>query len=287
MAMITYIVHQVGSVVTMMVALYFFASIVNTLVVGRSVGVGLALTGVGMYTSVLVLEVAGVLPFAPDLPDTVRVHPPGVSEIAVAAIAFAALLLGATAIVGRLVQTNLEREAALVDANRRLEELSKKDPLTQLFNRRHILERIEEELAWLARGRSMAVVMIDLDSFKRINDQRGHVQGDALLREIGEALRKCSRATDVAGRYGGDEFVVLLPETDAEQAGIAAERITTAVRDVGIIFDATRPVTASVGIAVARASDTPMSLIERADEQAYAAKKAGGNRVAFGPVNGP
>jgi diguanylate cyclase (GGDEF)-like protein len=267
----------------MMVALYFFASIVNTLVVGRSVGIGLALTGVGMYTSALTLEALGVIPFAPDLPVTVRIPPPGLSEVVVAILAFASLLIGATTIVGRLVQTNLEREAALLDANRRLEELSKRDPLTQLFNRRHVLERVEEELAWLARGRPMAIVMLDLDGFKRINDQRGHVQGDALLREIGEALRRCSRATDVAGRYGGDEFVVLLPDTDTEQASIAAERITTAIREVGVLFDATRPVTASVGISVAKATDTPMSLIERADEMAYAAKKAGGNRVSIVP----
>jgi hypothetical protein len=89
MAMITYIVHQVGSVVTMMVALYFFASIVNTLVVGRSVGIGLALTGVGMYTSALTLEALGVIPFAPDLPVTVRIPPPGLSEVVVAILAFA------------------------------------------------------------------------------------------------------------------------------------------------------------------------------------------------------
>lgn len=124
--------------------------------------------------------------------------------------------------------------------------------------------------------------MIDLDSFKKVNDAQGHLRGDDLLKEIASCLAAATRASDVAGRYGGDEFVVVLPDTDAAHAEGIAERLARSVREAGERFDAERPVTASVGVAVTTPADAPENapgLLRRADENAYRAKLAGGDRV--------
>jgi diguanylate cyclase (GGDEF)-like protein len=191
----------------------------------------------------------------------------------------ALMLLISTRVVGRLLDLVRQREAALVAANQRLQESSRLDPLTGLFNRRELVRRIELELARVRRGRCAAIAMIDLDGFKRVNDERGHVAGDELLRQIATALAASTRETDSAGRYGGDEFVVVLPDADAEQARLAAERLIAAVREAARAYDAERPVTASAGVALARESDGVFDLVRRADERAYRAKQAGGDRV--------
>ena len=171
-------------------------------------------------------------------------------------------------------------EDALRESEERYRLLSVTDPLTGLFNRRHVMQRLEDELARRRRGHPLVAVMIDLDRFKRVNDEAGHAQGDALLAKIGDALARSVRSTDVVGRYGGDEFVVLLPDTDAKQAQIVAERIVVGVREVGARFDARRGVTASVGLAVATTEDDPRRLLARADEAAYVAKSRDGDRVS-------
>jgi len=158
----------------------------------------------------------------------------------------------------------------------RLEELSQRDPLTGLANRRHAFETLQRILD---RGTKLCVVMLDLDNFKRINDTQGHLRGDLLLVEIAEAMRGATRERDLVGRYGGDEFFVILPNTDAQAAENVAQRITEAVAVVGRKFDPARPVTASTGIAQARTNDSVASLTRRADEACYRAKSAGGNRV--------
>jgi diguanylate cyclase (GGDEF)-like protein len=125
--------------------------------------------------------------------------------------------------------------------------------------------------------------MLDLDGFKQVNDRAGHEQGDVLLRAIADALKRTTRETDVAGRYGGDEFLVILPDTDAEQARRVAERLADSVREAGRQFDAAHPVTASLGIAVAippQAPESPAVLVRVADEHAYRAKQRGGDCVA-------
>jgi len=99
------------------------------------------------------------------------------------------------------------------------------------------------------------------------------------IKEISAALAATTRTTDVACRYGGDEFCVLLPDTDPDQARVAAQRVTECVRDVGLRFDAKRPVTASVGLAMGEPNDTVAAVLRRADENAYRAKQSGGDRV--------
>jgi diguanylate cyclase (GGDEF)-like protein len=279
MAFLTFIVHSVGSVSTMMVSLYLFAGIMNTLLVSFWVGIALASVGVLAYTGVLIAERVGWLPYAPDAPFWASGLAPGTYAVITASVLLALVVLMATTVVGLLVKTVRHREAELVVANVRLEELSLRDPLTQLYNRRYLFARTQSELQRVRRGHPLALIMIDLDGFKRVNDQMGHLQGDRLLKELADAIAGAIRATDVAGRYGGDEFVVLLPDTDPERARGVAERLVSTISSVGERFSSQAPVTASVGVAVARSDDAEAQLLRRADDQAYRAKKLGGDRV--------
>ncbi len=279
MALLTFIVQRVGSSRTVMVALYFVAGIVNSLVVTPRMGVLLSSIGAAMYSAVVMMEVRGVLPFAPAGPAWMQAGRPSPIDGFFQAFLVTVLLVFGTAIVATLIRKINQRETELVVANERLAELSRQDPLTKLWNRRHILSHIEQGLAWLNRGRPMAVVMIDLDQFKRVNDTRGHLEGDQVLKSVAEALRRSTREVDVAGRYGGDEFVIVLQDTTQEEGRVAGNRFVTAIREVGMKFDSRKPVTASAGLSIARPGDTVEAVLKRADDFAYSAKGKGGNRL--------
>ena len=276
-AVITFLVHLVGTVSTMLVALYVYQATVNTLVSGRRVGVSCAIVAGLAYTSVVALEITGVLPYAPDNRDG-AITPTPWQHCAGASVVLATLG-AATMLVDSVTKLIEAHEASLRDANRRLDELSRRDPLTGLFNRRHLMERLETELLRVRRGKALTVIMLDLDRFKRINDETGHERGDELLKSIARAIEAAVRGTDVVGRYGGDELVVLLPDTELDAAALVASRIVETVRESGEAFDRERPVTASAGVACATADDGPLELLRRADERAYAAKAAGGDRI--------
>jgi diguanylate cyclase (GGDEF)-like protein len=278
-ALLTYTVHLLGSVVTPMASVYLFAGVANALVTNVRVAWTLSLVGPLAYDAVVWSEHAGWLAFAPDAPQVQALGPPTLEHTLMASIFITVFVPASTAIVTALVRAVQRREAALVQANERLEQLSQLDPLTNLYNRRHLFARIEAELARVRRGRPLAVVMVDLDHFKTVNDAQGHLRGDVLLKEIANELAATTRQTDVAGRYGGDEFVVVLPDTDPDQAQAVAERVAQSVRDAAQRFDSERRVTASVGIAVAAPADTVAALLRRADENAYRAKQGGGDRV--------
>ncbi|MGB5810729.1 MAG: GGDEF domain-containing protein [Polyangiales bacterium] len=279
MAVLTFLVQRVGSSSTMIVALYFVAGVVNSLVVTPRMGVLLAGIGAIMYSGIVAMEVRGIVPFAPDGPLWIQSRAPDALEGVLQAGLLTLLLMFTTSIVALLVSRINQREVELVGANESLAQLSRQDPLTKLWNRRHILSHIEQGLAWLNRGRPMAVVMIDLDQFKRVNDDRGHLEGDRVLQEVAEALRRSTREVDVAGRYGGDEFVVVLPDTNQEEGRVAGNRFVTAIREVGLKFDSDRPVTASAGLSIARPGDDIATVLKRADDFAFAAKGKGGNRL--------
>ena len=164
--------------------------------------------------------------------------------------------------------------------NVRLQEASFTDEVTRLYNRRFFSVRLEEEIARARRfGHELALVLLDLDAFKTVNDELGHLAGDETLRGVGEVLLKNSRGIGVISRYGGDEFAALLVETPESGAGHYAERI----RDILSMhsFSHSRQVTASFGIAsLGEGLRSADDLIRAADGALYAAKQAGKNCVA-------
>ena len=174
-----------------------------------------------------------------------------------------------------------------------LEEESLLDPLTGLTNRRYALVRIDQELARSRRyGAPLALLTIDVDKLKTINDLHGHLAGDAALRWVSECLAKQSRSTDVPSRFAGDEFVVLAPSTNKEQAQDLAERIRKAIAATPVTCARdVIEVSVSIGVVglVPPVTSTTESLLRRADRQMYAAKSRGRNRVESGttPVTVP
>ncbi len=185
----------------------------------------------------------------------------------------------------RDVSDRVAMEEALRAANRRLAEQASRDPLTQLYNRGYFREVLVREMARAARYQDVvAVLMIDLDGFKQINDERDHATGDQVLQEVGRALREGLRDGDVLARYGGDEFCVLLPSTSREGARTVAERLRTHVSARGFGPEASLPVRITVGLAtsadLAAAEKTPADAVLRlADRALLSGKPLGGDRV--------
>ncbi len=280
MAIISFLVHALGSATTIFASLYLFAGFLNAMVVGRRVGVALSVLNAIAFAAIVWAEHFHLLAFAPDNPEVALLGPPSFGLALAVSILMAIFLVSSTTIVGMLVTQLHSRERELLVANAQLANLSVQDPLTLLYNRRYLYSQLEREIERARRGHPLCALMIDLDGFKRVNDLRGHARGDALLQSIAHALEATTRASDVTGRYGGDEFVVILPDTDSVAAQAVAERIADAVREVGESAGDDKPVTASVGIAAAQPIDDVASLLNRADENAYRAKQSGGNRVA-------
>lgn len=174
-------------------------------------------------------------------------------------------------------------QTRLNEANLRLEALSQLDGLTGLYNRRYWQERLEEELGRAQRyGSVFCLLLFDLDHFKRVNDGYGHPAGDAVLKAVAGRLPALLRAADVAGRYGGEEFAVLLPSTVQAGALVVAERIRAAMRNEAVCFEA-REIAFTVSIGLAQFDPgcaTAAQLIARADEALYSAKHGGRDRVS-------
>jgi diguanylate cyclase (GGDEF)-like protein len=165
-----------------------------------------------------------------------------------------------------------------------LVEATRIEPKTGLYNLRHLRATLEQELNRAARfDRWVALLMVDVDHLREINTRHGHLAGDRALRSVAEALKRGTRDYDVAARFGGDEFCVLLPETDLEGAMVVAERIRALVEAETRAADL--PVTVSLGTAAHRGrGTTPDELIALADRAAYRAKFSGRNTVAVPPV---
>lgn len=180
-------------------------------------------------------------------------------------------------------------QAGLALSNLRLREnlraQSIRDALTGLFNRRYLDEALPRELARSARsGQSVGIVLFDLDHFKRLNDDSGHLAGDAVLREIGALVRKTLRGGDIACRYGGEEFILVLPDASLDASARRAEALREAIGRTSAEFKGQRlgPLTASFGVAVFPLhGSTPEEILEAGDRALYRAKSEGRNRVAL------
>jgi diguanylate cyclase (GGDEF)-like protein len=170
----------------------------------------------------------------------------------------------------------------LRERNRELHELSITDSLTGLYNRKHLMEVLTNEVARAERyQRPLALLMIDIDHFKVYNDTSGHLAGDEVLRTIGAIFRGSIRGSDCAGRYGGEEFLIILPETAADEAGRVADRIRSRLAEEDFpARSQTVKITMSGGIASFPSHGrSPESLLRSADAALYRAKEGGRNRV--------
>lgn len=166
----------------------------------------------------------------------------------------------------------------------RLERISLTDPLTLAFNRRYMDRRLSEEIKRSRRfDRPLSLAVIDFDHFKKINDTYGHHCGDALLREVAFIFRANVREHDIVTRTGGDEFVILMPDSDLAAAKSALARLMKIMAGQDIVIDEEEALsvrtTMSVGVTQLRGKDGAKSLLERADAAMYKAKKAGRNRI--------
>jgi two-component system cell cycle response regulator len=176
------------------------------------------------------------------------------------------------------LQDDLERK------NRELERLSISDGLTGLFNHRHIQEVVHEEFERAKRtGEPLSVVMFDFDHFKRVNDTYGHQVGDRVLQEMAQVLRRTAREIDKLGRYGGEEFIAVLPDTGIDEAAIFAERVRERIERHPFAVGRAQPLHLTISAGVATYPHPLVydarTLIHRADQALYAAKGAGRNRV--------
>lgn len=182
-------------------------------------------------------------------------------------------------------------QAELREKNATLARLSTTDAVTGLHNRRYVAEFLSLEVLRAVRYRTpLSVMLLDIDHFKQVNDARGHRIGDAVLQVVADTLRGGLRATDLAGRYGGEEFLVVLPQTGLAGAGMLAERVRGAIEATAIEVGTPAPLSVTVSIGVAElghAARSAEELVEHADSALYAAKDAGRNRVAAAGVDSP
>lgn len=187
----------------------------------------------------------------------------------------------------RLQERLYEQALELERQNQLLQQLSITDPLTGLYNRRYILERLEEEFNGSLRyGYPLGLALVDLDFFKRVNDTYGHQAGDALLRQFATILAANLRKRDMAGRYGGEEFIVILPHTGLEGAKKSMERLRASVEDSQLTFEG-RVLKYTISAGVTAFPDMMVrdvwDLIRAADQALYEAKHRGRNRVVAYP----
>ena len=171
----------------------------------------------------------------------------------------------------------------LIESREKLRFQATHDELTGILNRRALLEKMQQEVNRVhLDGGKTGILMLDLDHFKKINDTHGHLIGDEVMKEVARRIRQVARSYDMIGRYGGEEFLVVLPNCDKNQSLVTAERIRLSISDLPIqAGDIVINVTASVGVATTETGRTRSNeLLALADAAMYEAKRAGRNRVA-------
>lgn len=177
----------------------------------------------------------------------------------------------------------IHSEVANAIERSRLYNLAIEDGLTKLFVVRHFKETLSKEMAKASRyNKQLSIIISDIDHFKRVNDTYGHLAGDFILRETANIFRSSCREADIAGRYGGEEFIILLPETNREGAVEFAERLRLLISGLTLEYNNTKfNITISFGVAEFKNDNTPEEFIKRADEALYVAKETGRNKVCF------
>jgi diguanylate cyclase (GGDEF)-like protein len=241
---------------------------------------------VGGAALVVTPRVTLALASAAALAYIVAIVPPGAGAVPPETVAVVGINITALVLLAYVAMVIAREQRRARDAAIRLSTI---DPLTGLFNRTFFFAAVEREIARSARsGRGFCLLMMDLDELKLINDRHGHFFGDRVLRGVGEVIREGGRRIDTAARYGGDEFVVLLPETDPTGAYVLAEKIRLGVADLRVDVAGTI-IQPSVSIGVVSYPDdgrTSDELMITADSSMYHSKRAGKNRVTGVPIAG-
>jgi len=268
-AMITYLVLAGPQARPAFISFYLIAFMFGVLTLEARRLVLVALAYVGFYAAMIVADV--------------RIHGDAGLERELFRLFFFSLLIAWFTVLGgyisglrgKLRQASHDLNAALA----RAEDLATTDPLTGCSNRRQIVSMLGLEAARAARGEPFCLCMADLDRFKSINDLHGHAAGDEVLIEFVGVARKALRPTDSLGRWGGEEFLIVLAQTTRVEAEKIAERVRGLVEACAIPTLAGMRATVSIGVAEHREGETALQTVERADQALYAAKQAGRNRV--------
>lgn len=182
-------------------------------------------------------------------------------------------------LLAQRMRANNQQLSESVERSRHLEREANTDALTGLLNRRWLDHSLPRFVARHMHGQKpLSVLLLDIDHFKRFNDEHGHAVGDAVLALVAQTVEKCLRPTDLAARYGGEELLVVLPETAFEGARTAAERVRVSICTLALP-ELDRSISVSIGVASLSEGDSAESLVARADERLYLAKERGRNRV--------
>jgi diguanylate cyclase (GGDEF)-like protein len=186
--------------------------------------------------------------------------------------------------LGLEIKRRQDAEAALLESEKSYRELSITDELTGLFNQRHFFHCVKAEIDRSKRyAKSLSLILLDVDDFKIFNDTYGHLDGDKVLKEIGRIIHSVIRSADSAFRYGGEEFVVIMPETSGSSAHTVAERIRAGFKNHAFTThnDATEHLTLSLGVAEYLPGEDTHSFVNRADVNMYTAKKKGKDQIHY------
>ena len=179
----------------------------------------------------------------------------------------------------RDISKQKETESQLIEKNLMLKKLSQTDGLTGLLNRISIEHAIENEIYRISRYEQslLSIIMFDLDHFKQINDNYGHAEGDLVLRTVSELIDENKRISDQAGRWGGEEFMIVCPNTNLKNARMLAEKLRKAIEEM--TFELSGKITSSFGVASYDIGESAKKYCHRADERLYEAKDSGRNCV--------
>jgi diguanylate cyclase (GGDEF)-like protein len=182
-------------------------------------------------------------------------------------------------LLAQRMRANNQQLSESVERSRHLEREANHDALTGLLNRRWLDHSLPRFVARHTHGnKALSILLLDIDHFKRFNDGHGHAVGDSVLALVAQTVEKCLRPTDLAARYGGEELLVVLPDTPAAGARIAAERVRAAIGGLHLP-NVPSSISVSIGVGTLSEGDTAEALLARADERLYLAKERGRNRV--------
>ncbi|MDP8223330.1 MAG: GGDEF domain-containing protein [Candidatus Lernaella stagnicola] len=282
-----YHIHMAGSSFTILAMLIPITALLASWFLGPRDAWLYLLIGSAGLVAIVFAERVGTLPFFPMLTDAQDLQLSFFQEsryVLVQLLIYVAFAIVTVYLSSRLQRDIGERDRALAELTEQLEILAMTDPLTALFNRRTIMDLIKKEMARTERGLSgFSLVMADIDDFKRINDTYGHAAGDLVIRRVAVLLQENSRPYDMVARIGGEEFLVVIKDTEASQCLSLAERARAAIAAEDFqLMDGTRVrITVSFGCTTAEATQLKSLdlLLHDADDALYESKKQGKNRV--------